>query len=236
MKLLLLSNSANAGEGYLDYAESTIRSFIGKTNPDILFIPYAAISISFDAYASRVKARFARMGLGLRSIHVAENPEKEIEKAGLIVIGGGNTFNLLNLLQVNSLVQAIRKKVKQQGTPLIGWSAGSNVACPTICTTNDMPVVEPESFTALNLIPFQINPHFLDVHPEGLAGETREQRILEYLEINPDRYVVGLRESTMLWIEDQQIRLIGNRTARVFHAGMNPLELGSENDLQFLLQ
>jgi len=142
---------------------------------------------------------------------------------------------LLKLLRENKLIDAVRKKVKS-GTPYIGWSAGSNVACPTIRTTNDMPVAEPSSFRAFNLIPFQINPHFLDANPAGHAGETREQRIEEFIEINPEVWVAGLREGTMFLIEENKIRLIGPRRARIFKKNQLPLELGENDDFSFLLK
>jgi dipeptidase E len=233
MKLLLISNSTNAGEGYLDHAREMINDFVGGAPKNAVFIPYAGISTSFDVYAIRVKEKFAEFGYGISSIHLSEKPVYEIEKADLIVIGGGNTFHLLNLMQTNALIDPIRKCVKQ-GVPFIGWSAGANVACPTICTTNDMPVIEPESFKACNLVPFQINPHYLDVNPEGHAGETREQRILEYTEVNPERYVVGLREGTAFRIEDGTIQLLGNKTARIFKCGLKPMELGTQDDFKFL--
>ena len=120
--------------------------------------------------------------------------------------------------------------------PYIGWSAGSNVACPTIMTTNDMPVVEPDSFSSFNLIPFQINPHYLDANPAGHAGETREQRIEEFIEANPDVYVVGLREGTMLLAEKKKLNLIGPRPARIFRKGMAPKEVSTGDNLSFLLK
>jgi len=122
------------------------------------------------------------------------------------------------------------------GTPYIGWSAGSNVACPTIMTTNDMPVTIPDSFDAFNLIPFQINPHYLDANPSGHAGETREQRINEFIEMNQDKYVLGLREGTMLMVENGKISLIGNKNARLFYHGAIPVELSVKDDLSFLMK
>jgi len=149
-------------------------------------------------------------------------------------VGGGNTWNLLKTIQENKLIDAVREKVLS-GIPYIGWSAGSNVACPTLKTTNDMPVIEPVTFNAFNLVPFQINPHYLDVNPSGHAGETREQRIEEFIEINRDVYVVGLREGTMLVIEDKKISLSGPRKARIFRYGSSPIEAGPEDDLSSLL-
>lgn len=235
MRLLLISNSTNAGEGFLEHAENMIQSFTGGSVHTALFFPYAAISMSFDVYCQKVKEKFASLGIAIQSAHLFENPAEQVEKAEMIIVGGGNTFHLLNLLQTNGLTEAIRNRVKK-GIPYIGWSAGANVACPTICTTNDMPVIEPESFKACNLVPFQINPHYLDANPAGHAGETREQRIQEYILVNPERYVVGLREGTAILVEGSQIQLMGNRSARIFKNGLQPLELNAGDDFQFLLK
>src|SRR5512133_811252 len=166
MKLLLISNSTNSGEGFLDHAGEMISNFVGTVKPKAVFIPYAAVSTSFDVYSQRVKTRLSEFGIDCKSIHLAEDPKAEIEHAQMIIVGGGNTFHLLSLLQTNGILEVIRKRVNL-GIPYLGWSAGANIACPTICTTNDMPVIEPESFKACNLVTFQINPHYLDVNPEG---------------------------------------------------------------------
>ena len=158
-----------------------------------------------------------------------------VKNASAIVVGGGNTWKLLKMIRDNNLIDAIRMKVIG-GTPYIGWSAGSNVACPTIRTTNDMPVVEPDSFGAFNLIPFQINPHYLDANPAGHAGETREQRIEEFIEANPGIFVAGLREGTMLLCENEKLSLLGPRKIRIFKKGTAPAELASKDDLSFLLK
>jgi dipeptidase E len=151
------------------------------------------------------------------------------------MIGGGNTFALLKKMQEEDLLDVIFRRVKA-GVPYIGWSAGSNVTCPTICTTNDMPIVQPESFRAIGLVPFQINPHYLDANPAGHAGETREQRIMEYLEANRSRYVVGLREGCMLRIDDNGIELIGSRPMRIFKKGMATYEVQPGEDISFLIK
>lgn len=132
------------------------------------------------------------------------------------------------------LIEAIRSRVLS-GVPYIGWSAGANIACPTLRTTNDMPITDPLGFDTFGLVPFQINPHFLDTNPAGHAGETREERILEFLEINPGVYVVGLREGTILRRENDSLKLIGRRTARIFKKGDLPYELGNADDFSFLL-
>jgi dipeptidase E len=235
MKLLLISNSTNPGEPYLDYPKLQIKEFLGQGHVKALFIPYAAVTFSFDDYESKVSERFREAGHDVISIHHYSDPVAAVRKAAAIVVGGGNTWKLLKMVRDNNLIEAVRNKVIE-GTPYIGWSAGSNMACPTIRTTNDMPVTYPGSFDAFNLIPFQINPHYLDVNPAGHAGETREQRIEEFIEVNPDLYVVGLREGTMLIIEDTKIKMAGSRNARIFKKGTNPLELGITDDFSFLLK
>lgn len=234
MKLLLISNSTNPGEPYLDYPKNNIRDFLGKKPVRVLFIPYAAVTFSYDLYEQKVSERFREIGHDIESIHRLSNPSEAVRNAAAIAVGGGNTWKLLKTIRDNNLIEAVREKVLG-GTPYIGWSAGSNVACPTIRTTNDMPVTEPDSFESFNLVPFQINPHYLDANPEGHAGETREQRIEEFIEINPDLYVVGLREGTMLLVENGKMKLMGPRKARIFRKGSVPAELGKNDDLSFLL-
>lgn len=234
MRLLLISNSTNAGEEYLGHSVPKINNFLGDFRPqNAIFIPYAAVTFSYDQYEKKVNQKLSTIGLTVKSIHHFSHPQKAIEQADLIVVGGGNTFQLLKLLQENGLINPIYHKVNN-GVPYIGWSAGSNVACPTIKTTNDMPIVEPHSFIALSLINFQINPHYLDANPAGHAGETREQRIEEFLEANRNVYVIGLREGTALVVEDDKIQLIGDKPARVFHFGKLPQEVNSNTNLSFL--
>ncbi len=234
MRLLLISNSTNPGEGYLDYPKLNIKDFLGEKPVNAIFIPYAAVTFSFEEYEEKVNARFAEIGHHVTSIHRFINPIEAIENADAIVVGGGNTWQLVKMLQEKNLMKPIRKKVKQ-GTPYIGWSAGSNIACPTLKTTNDMPIVEPIKFKTLKLVPFQINPHYLDDNPANHGGETREVRINEFIEVNQETYVVGLREGTMLLLEDNDLSLIGNRKARIFKYGAEPLELSNEDDFNFLL-
>jgi dipeptidase E len=233
MRLLLISNSTNTGEQYLEYPKERIKEFLGNKHVKALFIPYAAVTFSYDDYELKVRERFREIGHDIISIHHYKDPVTAVQNASAIVVGGGNTWMLLKLLRENKLIDAVRKKAFK-GTPYVGWSAGSNVACPTIRTTNDMPVAEPASFNAFNLIPFQINPHYLDANPAGHAGETREQRIEEFIEVNPEVWVAGLREGTMFLIEEHIIRLIGPRKARIFKKGQLPLELGDNDDFSFL--
>jgi dipeptidase E len=235
MKLLLISNSTNPGEPYLDYPKNIIKTFLGESPVRALFIPYAAVTFSFDQYEEKVSERFREIGHEIISIHRYPDPETAVKSARVIVVGGGNTWKLLKMLRDNNLIEAVREKVTG-GIPYIGWSAGSNVACPTIKTTNDMPVVEPGSFGAFNLVPFQINPHYLDSNPAGHAGETREQRIEEFIEANPGIYVAGLREGTMLLCENEKLSLLGPRNIRIFKKGQPPGEFDSNADLSFLLK
>lgn len=234
MKLLLISNSTNAGEEYLKYPIKNIGSFLEENKvKEVLFVPYAGVTFSYDEYQERVQNRFDEIGVKVDSVHRYNDPVTAVMKAECIVVGGGNTFCLAKKMQEQGLIQAIRERVKS-GIPYVGWSAGSNVTCPTLSTTNDMPIVEPLSFEVFNLIPFQINPHYLDANPEGHAGETREQRILEYIEANQDIYVVGLREGCMLTVKDKKLSLIGPRPMRIFKYGEKPYEVNAGDDLSFL--
>jgi dipeptidase E len=224
------------GETYLNYPKKHIQSFLEKDNvKEILFVPYAAVTFSYDEYEKKVQARFDEFGIKVRGIHRENDPAAAVRAARAIAVGGGNTFHLLKYIWQSGIVDAVREKVRN-GMPYIGWSAGSNVACPTICTTNDMPVVEPGTFEAFSLIPFQINPHYLDANPQGHAGETREQRIEEYIAANPDKYVAGLREGCILLYENGKLSLEGNRPLRVFKSGQKPVEITRGNDLNFLLK
>jgi dipeptidase E len=234
MRLLLFSNSRNEGEEYLNYTLPFIKSFLDKSSNHGIFIPFAGISIGFDNYFQKVNEKLSTIGLQLKSLHHTVNKIDSIEKAELIIVGGGNTFCLLESLQSNQLLEKIREKV-MRGTPYIGWSAGANLACPTIRTTNDMPIVEPMDFNALNLIPFQINPHFTDFNPPGHAGETREMRIEEFLLMNQHVYVAGLREGTLFRIESRKVELMGNRSCRIFKYGSIPDEKFSGDNFDFLM-
>ena len=233
MKLLLISNSTNAGEEYLRYPLPEIGRFLAGIH-EIAFVPYAAVTFSYAEYERKVRARFAELGIRVRSVHRTKDPAAMIRTAEAICVGGGNTFALTRKMQQQGLMQAILRRIKA-GTPYVGWSAGSNVCCPTISTTNDMPIVEPESFRAIGAVKFQINPHYLDANPAGHAGETREQRILEFIEANPRRWVAGLREGCMLRLEGERLELIGNRPMRLFRKGVETFEVQPGDDLSFLL-
>ncbi len=232
-RLLLISNSTNYGEEYLDYTKPHIRSFLGKSVKEVLFIPYAGVSISYDEYTAKVEAVFNKLGYALRSIHTTDDPLAAIRAAEAIAVGGGNTFHLVHMMQQTGIMEAIRQKV-EEGTPYMGWSAGSNVACPSLKTTNDMPIIQPESFDALGLVTFQINPHYTDAIIPNHNGESREDRIREFLVIDPETIVVGLKEGTILRIEGEDIQYIGSKTVKVFRKGEPTLEFDKNANLDFL--
>ncbi len=219
-RVLLISNSTLYGSGYLDHAAAEIRDFLGDLKR-VLFVPFALYDR--DAYAATAKERFNRLGYDLTSIHNSPNPVKAVNDTGAVFIGGGNTFRLLKCLYDFNLLEPIRRRVLD-GMPYVGSSAGSNVAGPTIKTTKDMPIVQPPSFDALGLVPFQISPHFQDPDPNSThMGETQEERILQFLEEN-DTTVAGLREGAMVRVENAATTLKGSSGARIFRKGQAPVE------------
>jgi dipeptidase E len=220
-KLLLLSTSTVYGTGYLDHAEYQIREMMGDARR-IIFIPYALADRA--AYAKKAVSRFECMGFECKAIDEYKSAALALDCADALFVGGGNTFRLLKALHELGLVEAIRRRI-EQGMIYMGASAGSNVACPTIRTTNDMPIVEPATLKALNLFPYQINPHYVDPDPDSRhMGETREERLLQYLEEN-EGPVIGLREGAMLRMEGGKIHLKGLKGARMFKKNCSPEEL-----------
>jgi dipeptidase E len=220
-RLLLISNSTQHGRGYLEHAEQELRDFLGGVKR-VLFVPYALRDR--DGYAEIARAKFSQMGFALESIHRAPDPRKAVESAEAIFIGGGNTFRLLKTLYEYGLLDVIRSRV-DGGMPYVGSSAGSVVACPTIKTTNDMPIVEPPSLNALALVAFQINAHYLDPDPTSThMGETREVRLREFHEEN-ETPVVGIREGSMLRVENGVTTLKGTTGAKIFRRGEQPVEI-----------
>jgi dipeptidase E len=230
-RLLLISNSTLYGSGYLDHAEKEIRDFLGAVSR-VLFVPFA--QHDRDAYAASARRRLEAMRYELDSVHENPDPKRAVETAEAVFIGGGNTFRLLKGLYDIDLLSPIRRRVSE-GMPYIGSSAGSIVACPTLKTTKDMPVVQPPSFEALALVSFQISPHYLDPDPTSThMGETQEERINQFLEEN-DAPVVGLREGAMLRIEQGNIQLKGITAARVFRRDHCPVEIEPGSNLGALL-
>jgi dipeptidase E len=231
-RLLLISNSTLHGCGYLDHAEQAIRDLVGG-GARMVFIPFALQDRR--RYASKAEERFRSMGLSLTSVHDISNMPRAIDEADAIFIGGGNTFRLLKSLYEHNLLEPIRRRVAE-GVPYVGSSAGSIVACPSLKTTKDMPVVEPPSFDALGLVPFQISPHYLDPDPNSThMGETQQERILHFLEEN-EAPVVGLREGSMLLVQSGEVIVKGPHTARIFCRSEKPFEAASGSDLAALLQ
>lgn len=233
MRLLLLSNSTNPGEAYLAWPLPHIHDFLG-TGPRIFFVPYAGVRMSYHTYAASVREALAPLGATVIAAHEADDPAAELERADAIAVGGGNTFQLLARLEAAGLMDPIRNRVRG-GVPYLGWSAGSNVACPTIRTTNDMPIVEPRSFAALGLVSFQINPHYTEARLPNHGGESRPERIAEYLELNRNDCVIGLREGTGLRADGKGLSLVGPAPLVVFRHGMEPREAGADDDLSAII-
>lgn len=220
-RALLISSSRVFGGGYLDHAEAAIHERLSGVRR-VLFIPHALADR--DAYAETARMRFEAMGFELDALHHAVDHRATVEAAEAVFVGGGNTFRLLKALNDLGVLAVLRARALG-GVPYIGSSAGTNLACPTIRTTNDMPIVEPPSLAALGLVRFQVNPHYLD--PDSTSrhmGETREERLQQFLEEN-EVPVVGLREASMLRIDDGGATLLGNAPARIFRCGAAPFEV-----------
>jgi dipeptidase E len=231
-RLVLVSTSTVFGTRYLEHAFPELRDGIGGAGR-VLFIPYALKDR--DGCAAKARAAFEQMGYGLISLHEASDPRRAIEDAEAVFCGGGNTFRLLKTLQELALLPLMRRRVLD-GMVYTGASAGSNLACPTIRTTNDMPIVEPASLDALALVGFQINPHYLDPAPGSThMGETRETRIREFHEEN-DAPVVGLREGAILRVEGRSVLVKGVAGARIFRRGEDPVEVAPVADIASLLE
>jgi dipeptidase E len=231
LQILLVSNSTLHGRGYLDHVEAEIRNILGSAR-QVLFFPYALHDC--DGYAAKAGARFADTGYEMNSAHAANDPKKAIAETDAIFIGGGNTFRLLKALQDLDLLEPIRRRIRE-GAPYIGSSAGSNVAGPTIKTTKDMPIVQPRSFDALGLVPFQISPHYQDPDPASKhMGETQEERILQFLEEN-ETPVLGMREGAWVRIENRSVTLRGSNGARIFRRGEKTVEAVTGDEISDLV-
>lgn len=233
-RLLLLSNSTMQGEPYLGWPEVHIKDFLGESVKKVLFIPYAGVTITYDDYFSAVSGQLNDLGYEVDSIHQLEINDTFIGNYDAIAIGGGNTFQLARLLQEKKLMEPIKKAV-ENGIPLMGWSAGSNITSPTIKTTNDMPIVELPSFNGLNLVPFQINPHYTEDTIPNHGGESREMRILEFIAINKNMFVIGIPEGSLLRQEGDQLFFVGKGTCKVFGHGKSPQEYKDGDNLSWLL-
>lgn len=222
-RLLLLSNSTMPGEEYLKWPEPLMRDLLGEPGKAVFFVPFAVVRITWDEYAAMVAERFRALGHDLVAAHRVADPVSAAKSADALVVGGGNTFHLLLHLHRTGLMDVIKERA-EAGVPFIGWSAGANVAGPTVKTTNDMPIVEPPSLAAMGLVPFQINPHFSEGRIAGLGGEDRVDRLMEFIAVNPGVTVVGLPEGTALLVEGVSVRLVGDKPAKLFRQGEEPWE------------
>ena len=232
-KIIIASTSTIHGSGYLEYILNDLAIFFKDAN-EILFIPYARPGgISYDDYTKKAKEAFLKVDKTVKGLHTFENPIEAIKNAKGIFVGGGNTFVLVNQLYKNSLIDVLRKTVSS-GTPYLGTSAGSNICGLTIKTSNDMPIVYPPSFNVLGLVPFNINPHYLDPDLNSThMGETRETRIKEFHIYNTPP-VIGLREGSWLLMKNDSIILKGSLTARIFEYNKAPYEIEPETELNTL--
>ncbi len=236
-KALLMSSSRKGNMGYLAHAADQIHAILEKKAQNVLFIPFAGVTFSFEEYEGRVKPVFEALGYGLTSIHHRQDPVMAVMQADAIAVGGGNTWALLRRMYDAGILKAIQERVNA-GVPYIGWSAGSNVACPTIRTTNDMPIIEPPSLNALGLVPFQINPHFISGKPAGHNGESREERLAEFLAINPTENLLALPEGSALFVEGNKGRILGEFDGLHFKQQdiVDPIKVGQSFELQSILQ
>lgn len=217
-RLLLLSNSRDAEGRYLHHCRDALAAHLAGTRR-VAFVPYAGVGIGWDDYTARVRDALAPLGVDVTGVHERDDPVAAAREADALAVGGGNTFHLLATLQRTGVLAALRERAGA-GVPYVGWSAGSVVACPTLGTTNDMPIVQPpHGFDALGLVRFQINAHFTDAHPPGFQGETRRERLAEYLVANPDARVVGLPEGDWLEVRGDAVTLRGAHPAFLFAAG-----------------
>ena len=224
-RLLLLSNGSELiGQNPSQFAHGVLKDFMSPSVKRLLFVPFATVIHSEDEYLASVRRHFSPLGYEVESMHAVPDAKDAVANTDAIAVGGGNTFCLLRAMYRLNVVEIIRERVRN-GMPYVGWSAGSNVACPTIRTTNDMPIVEPPTLNALGLVPFQINPHYTDARIAGHMGETRDERLNEFTHANPGVRVIGLREGTMLRVDGNEISLLGGKPARTFVKGENPRDV-----------
>jgi dipeptidase E len=229
-KIILASTSAVHDKPYLSYLFEEIKTLFSGID-EVLFIPYARPGgLTYEAYTDKVKTAFSSLNIDIKGIHEFANPAHAIQQAKGFFTGGGNTFLLLKTLYDNQLLDVLAQEIKN-GKPYLGTSAGSNIGGKSIMNTNDMPIVYPPSFQAMGLIPFNINPHYLDPNPDSThMGETRETRIKEYLEFNSIP-VIGLREGSWIEVSGVQITLKGELMAKWFEPHKNPIEIAPNSIL-----
>ncbi|HET7898229.1 MAG TPA: dipeptidase PepE [Flavisolibacter sp.] len=238
MQVLAISSSRVGGGAFLSAAAPMIESFLGQEKKQVAFLPFAAADNDYEGYAAKVREGLSSLPHTLEVV-TPENARSVVVNCDVVMVGGGNTFKLLHDIYSQDLFTLIQQKVSG-GTPYIGWSAGANLTGRTISTTNDMPIIQPQSFTAFGFFPFQINPHYYNVTIDGFHGETRDQRLEEFLLVNPGVPVVGLPEGTALQLQDDRLQFLGTQEAVLFekqNAGvLSKKTVSSGADLSFLLQ
>ena len=203
------------GTSFFTWPKMHVKDFLERQIREVVFIPFAAVTLSLDAYEDTVSRAFETMGYKVKSVHRVQDKKALIRNAQAIIVGGGNTFALLKRMYDADLLEVVRSTVAD-GVPYVGWSAGANLACPTLKTTNDMPVVMPPSFDALNLVPFQINPHYHELKFENQGGETRRERLQEFVLLNPTVKVIGLPEGMFIRREGASLKIGGDGTAKLY--------------------
>ena len=231
---LMLSASRVGDSAYLTHTVDLIRP-LTQPGQQWLFIPYAGVSMSYDEYLTKVQTALSPLPITITSIHQFADPKQAIQDAAGILVGGGNTFQLLNELYRYDLMHLIREKI-ENGIPYVGWSAGSNITGTSIRTTNDMPIVEPPSFTALGILPFQLNPHYTNYQMPGHNGESRAQRLLEFTVVDPLTPVIAIQEGSALRRQGDQLTLIGDQVAYLFHGQQQEVEIAAHSDLSEYLK
>lgn len=237
-KILAISSSRVGSSGYLENAVPLIKSFLGSKPIKIAFLPFASAEGNYEEYTLRVKEALGKLPYSLVTI-LPENAGDVIAGSDALMVGGGNTFKLLHDIYQLDIFETIQRKVNA-GTPYIGWSAGANITGLTIGTTNDMPVIQPRSFKALGLFPFQINPHYVNITTKGFNGETRDQRLKEFMVLNPGKRIIGLPEGTALKLCNNQLKFIGNVAGVLFNEKNVPTQFAREiiepeTDISYLM-
>lgn len=237
-KILAISSSRVGNSGYLETVVPQIESFLGSKPTKIAFLPFASAEYNYEDYGLRIKKAFNNLPYSIETV-LPENAKDLISKSNVLMTGGGNTFKLLHDIYQFDIFETIRKKVNS-GTPYVGWSAGANITGLTIGTTNDMPIIQPQSFNALGFFPFQINPHYVNQKKKGFNGETRDERLKEFMIVNPGISVVCLPEGAAIQLSKNHLKFLGNEPGILFHQKDNSGQflretISSTHDLSFLL-
>lgn len=238
-RILAFSSSRYGNRGYLEAAAPVIKKFLDSKTTNIAFIPFASVEKNYEDYAVNVSNALHQVRIQINTA-MPGNARRLIETSDAIIIGGGNTFKLLHDIYELNLIDLIKEKVTD-GTPYIGWSAGSNILSPTIGTTNDMPIIQPKSFNALGIFPFQINPHYFNQKVESFNGETRDQRLEEFIKVNPQSSVLGLPEGTWLELDNKGLKFFGKESGSFFSYEdpgntIVKKEIYNQDDISFLIK